>query len=315
MAVGVIEPQNFPPEAQKILATLGPVVFPDSEDWREETIVGLFCRLGVYLGKNYLDAFTNLSWIASPTTSLSHIDNEYLLERGIRVYSLRNLEIQALQKLTSTAELTVFLTLAIGRNYLNLVNTGSSMVGWNRYAHQSEQLTSQKIGIIGLGRIGSRVYATLSAMGVNVVGFDVRNVSTTKFRPTVVNSIETLLGMSDIVILCASHAPAKPQILSREKLKAGKLGFKLVNTSRGELVDEEAIAELIRNGHMSGYATDVIAGEPQDKLWGSPILQLLEDGYNVVHTPHIGGAGSDALSLSETMLVEHVVAEIRAERK
>lgn len=315
MAVGIIEPNNFPHEAQEILHRLGRVVSSDSEDWEEESINGLFCRLGIYLGSEYLDKFKNLNWIASPTTSLSHLDMGYLKERGIGIYSLRNLETAALEKLTSTVELTLFLTLAITRNYLNLVNTSDAVSGWDRYAHQSEQLTSQTVGIIGLGRIGSKVYAALESLGAKVVGFDIRPVSNPNFRPSLTQSLESLLVQSDIVILCASYAPAQPQILTREVLKLGKLGFKLINTARGELVDEEAIAELIRSKHISGYATDVIAGEPHSNFWKSPILALLKEGYSVIHTPHIGGASSDSLKLSETMLAEHVVAEITAAEK
>ena len=315
MAVGIIEAKNFPPEAQKLLRSLGPLVFAGTDYWEAETIEGLFCRIGIYLDKDYLDEFESLKWIASPTTSLSHMDMGYLQERGISIYSLRNLKAEALQKLTSTAELTVFLTLAIARNYINLVNSPGSISGWDRYAYPSDQLASKTIGIVGLGRIGSRVYTTLSALGVNVVGFDIRPVSTRNFVPVILSSITTLLEKSDIVILCASYDPKQPPILSREVLRTGKLGFKLVNTSRGELVDESAIAELMRSGHMTGYATDVIAGEPHNKFWTSPILSLLKEGFNVIHTPHIGGAGSDSLRLSENMLAEYVVEKLSEAEK
>lgn len=309
MTIGIIEAEGFPQEALIALSKLGEVIAsPSLVLQRAGEVKGLFCRLNVFLGEEYLSQFSNLDWIASPTTALSHIDSVYVDKRQIRVYSLRDLAPERLQRLTSTAELTVFLTLAITRNYLHLATFSNVFSGWDRYAYPSEQLTSKTIGIIGVGRIGARVYNTLGALGAKVVGFDLKDVSTQLFRPVLLPNLDAVLEMSDVLILCASYQSGQAPILGAEELCRVRSGVKLVNTARGELVDEHAIAELLRSGVIAGYACDVIAGEPSERFRQSPILEVLKEGGNVILTPHIGGASSDSISFCEAALAQHVVA-------
>ena len=312
MAVGIIEPQNFPSQAQQELRKIWRLILgPSRTTAQAPEIEGLFCRLGVYLGEDFLTPFKNLKWIASPTTALSHIDTVHASKMGIKVYSLRDVSPGKLQKLTSTVDLTVFLTLAIARNYLRLVNTPLGISGWDRYAHPSKQLSSHTIGIIGLGRIGSRVCQTLSSLGATVVGFDSKNFPDKQSLSEPCKTVEELLAVSDIVVMCASYQNGQAPILSRKRLAVVKPGVKIINTARGELVDELAVGDLIRKGIIEGYATDTLAGEAVNDHWNSPILSLLQEGYNVIVTPHVGGASSDSLALSEALLATHIVEKFR----
>lgn len=305
--IGVLEPNNFPLEAVNMLERLGPVLLGERElATRAKSIEGLFCRLGTFLGHDHLERFEGLKWVASPTTALSHLDLSYLQKRGVRVYSLRDLDFNELNRVTSTAELTVFLMLAVTRNFLKVANDPSSLERWDRYSETSKQLSSRKVGVIGVGRIGRRVYECASALGAQTLGFDIRDISSDSFKPNMVHSLKELMIQSDVVIVCATYDPLEGPILSEEVLQFANQGLLLVNTARGELVDEEAIENLMRNGTLAGYATDVISGEPKAEFRQSPIFRLLDEGYNVVVTPHVGGAASDALQFSELALATYV---------
>ena len=163
--------------------------------------------------------------------------------------------------------------------------------GWDKSAKDSHEVRGKTLGIVGYGNIGSQLSMLAEAMGMRVIFFDL----TDKLRhgntePT--DSLDALLAQSDVVSLHVPETPATANMIKAAQLRAMKKGAFLINNSRGTVVDLEALAAALRNGHLRGAAVDVFPVEPSgnNEVFQSP-LQGLD---NVILTPHVGGSTEEA---------------------
>jgi D-3-phosphoglycerate dehydrogenase len=152
------------------------------------------------------------------------------------------------------------------------------------------RLSVQTLGIVGFGVIGRMVAQRAAPFGYRLLAYD-PYVSTDVAAPYGVTlvSLEQLLADSDVVTLHTYLAPATRHLVNAERLAQLKPGAYLVNTSRGPVVDEEALVEALRRGHLAGAALDVMEVEPLPAT--SPLLQL----HNVTLTPHMASASVEGL--------------------
>jgi D-3-phosphoglycerate dehydrogenase len=184
------------------------------------------------------------------------------------------------------AEHTIGLMLAVLR-HIPYGDTQMRGGAWGGARLLGEELSGKTLGIIGLGNIGRRVAALGQAFGMTVVAH-----SPTVSPPPpwiTMMALEPLLAAADIVSL---HAPLNAQtdgLLSATRLALMKPTAILINTARGALLDEVALAEALRAGRLAGAGLDVFTKEPPDRA--SPLLGL----GNVVLTPHAGGSTAGAL--------------------
>ena len=229
--------------------------------------------------------------------------------RGVKVVSLRGEQI-FLKTIRATPEHTFGLVLALLRRYAGAfphVQAG----GWNRDLFRGEELHGQRVGIVGLGRVGFRVASYCAAFGAQVSYIDRRDVpADPEWRREA--DIGQLIKASRIVILCASYAHGDKPILGQAELSLLS-GRYLVNTARGELVDEDALLALIEAGQLDGVATDVIShenGANQLQRWNRAAL-----GRNVIVTPHIGGATSTAMAKTEIFIVQKLKQMLTSEEQ
>lgn len=301
-----MEPDRFPANALELLSRTWEIRhWPEIPKKDLSEVEGIFCRLGMNLNDSFLDNFESLQWIASPTTSLTHIDLDYVAQRGIELYSARDIP-DSLAKVTSTAELTVYLTLAISRNFHLIARDFDESRNWNRYDHPATQLSQRRVGVLGAGRIGSRVLRSLEGLGCDVRVYD-RDESIQSISTNHSNSVEQLVQESDVLIVCISSNSENFGFIDRRLLSMLPRGACVVNTARGEVIDEKSLAELIEKEHINGYATDVLSGEPKAQfLRESPIIQSKNKGFNILITPHVGGAATDAMASVESDLAVFV---------
>ncbi len=160
--------------------------------------------------------------------------------------------------------------------------------------NQGLELAGQQLGLVGMGRIGSRVARVARAMDMNVVVYDpyISAERAAELGVTLVPTLEALLSTSDVVSL---HLPATPEtrhLINARSLARMKPGAFLINTARGALIDESALIQALDSGRLAGVGLDVFDPEPPD--FENPLLHR----DNVIATPHVAsatGAGKDRL--------------------
>jgi phosphoglycerate dehydrogenase-like enzyme len=225
-----------------------------------------------------LERLPELEVISKVGVGLDMLDLDALERRGVR------LGWAAGTNSRSVSELVLALVLALSRNVVVLdreVRDG----GWRQL--KGRTLSGRTVGIVGFGHVGRDLAALVAAFGCRVLTHDVRALSD---LPAHVEQVELddLLARADIVSLHAAVTPETSGLISAERLATMKPNALLVNTARGELVDQEALEDALRGGRLGGAALDVFASEPPA---GGGLLEL----DNVVVTPHIGGSTEEAI--------------------
>ena len=163
--------------------------------------------------------------------------------------------------------------------------------GWDKSAAGSREVRGRTLGIIGYGNIGSQLSTLAEAMGMKVIYYD----RTDKLRhgnTEPVEKLEELLAQSDVVSLHVPETPETAGMIGEKELRAMKPGSFLINNSRGTVVDLDALAGALRDGHIAGAAIDVFPVEPSSnsERFKSPVQGI----NNVILTPHVGGSTEEA---------------------
>ncbi|TPW35530.1 phosphoglycerate dehydrogenase [Oecophyllibacter saccharovorans] len=162
---------------------------------------------------------------------------------------------------------------------------------WEKSARNSREVRGKTLGIVGYGSIGSQLSVLAEAMGMRVLYHDIAP-RLLHGNAKAVESLDALLEQADVVTLHVPQTPATRNLIGEAELRAMKPGSVLINNARGEVVDLEALARALADGHLMGAAVDVFPAEPPSaqERFSTP-LQGLE---NVVLTPHIGGSTMEA---------------------
>jgi len=275
-----------------------------------QRLTGIVLRLKPFGLIKLTKKFPNLKFLATATTGLTHIPIQFINHPQIRLYSLRDCKSE-LKVVTATSELTIGLILSLIRKIPFAHYDVSTNLNWDRYNYTGRQATGMKISIIGYGRLGANVALICSSLGMSVGFYDPYVTQyDSSFEIHKYNSLDEALREADIISLHASYEKGDPPILSKSALDFVKHGCLIVNTARGELIDEEYLCEKLREGQISGIAVDVLANEDDVSynLQSSPLVSAAREGYNVIITPHIGGCCADAMRLTERILANKVQA-------
>ncbi len=250
-------------------------------------------RERIPLGAPLLDHLPRLEMIAQTAGGGSHLDLGAATERGILVTGTTGAS-------ASTAELTVALMLAAMRR----IPYGDAALRAGRWSQfVGRELAGKRLGIVGLGRIGSQVARVCAAIGMDVRGW---SPSLTAERAAAVGAIyqdlDALLAESDVVTVHMRLTPASRGLLNRERLALLKPSALFVNTARAALVDEGALVEMLQSGRLWGAALDVFSEEPLPPH--HPLVAL----PNVVLTPHVGWVAEDSYRVFIEGVVENILA-------
>ena len=213
--------------------------------------------------------------IVTASTGLNHIDLNYCNEAGIQVVS-HTKDYALINQLPSTAELAFGLMLSLMRNIPKSVLSVSSGE-WNYEKCIGNQLFGKTIGIVGRGRLGTMMHNYCSAFGMNVEVYD---------PPKGYDNFD--ISSCDVITLHVHSKSDTIKMINEDFIKKMKNDSYIINTSRGEIVDEYIIVESIKNGKLSGYAADVISDEYGNRE-KSIIVEAMKNGLNIILTPHIGG--------------------------
>lgn len=310
------ESDRFSPRAVEMLETFGAeVVLADLD--REGLAASLrgvevlWVRLRNAVDEEILEGADCLRIIATATTGLNHIDLQAAERRGIRVISLRG-ETEFLRDIRATAEHTLGLMLALLR-HIPEAASHARQGGWNRDLFRGSELYQKTVGIVGYGRLGRIVARYLRGLDATVL------VSDPHVRPDEIDGdlervgLDELLRRSDLVSLHVNLTEATAGFFGKRELDLMKEGAWLVNTARGELLDEQALLQSLASGRIRGAALDVIQGETSDHRAQSPLLDYARQHRNLLITPHIGGNTDESLEKTEVFLAGRILDALRAE--
>lgn len=259
----------------------------------------LFAPLGFNVDAAAMSRCPRLKVIASNTTGVPHIDMAEAAKRGIAVCALHN-EQAFLDTITPTAEHAVGLMLAASRR-LPAAHAAAAAGRWDRRPWGAPRMMSRlRLGIVGFGRLGRKVAAIGRAMGMRVAFHD-------PFVAGGTASLAELARNSDVLSLHAVANPETRGIVSRQVLESLPRGAIVVNTARGELLDTEALLDLLESGHLWAAALDTVDGEYRldfsETFADTRIARYARTHDNLVLTPHIGGSTVDAWTETERRVI------------
>jgi D-3-phosphoglycerate dehydrogenase / 2-oxoglutarate reductase len=163
--------------------------------------------------------------------------------------------------------------------------------GWTKSASGSYETRDKVLGIVGYGHIGTQVGVLAESLGMRVIFHDIET-KLSLGNARAVSSLDDLLERADVVTLHVPETPATQLMIKRAQLAKMRSGAMLINASRGSVVDIDALAAALRDGHLAGAAVDVFPLEPKgnDDAFVSPLIGM----DNVILTPHIGGSTLEA---------------------
>ena len=263
---------------------------------KDAHIVGIRSR--TVLDKDALSAGSKIMAVGCFCIGTDQVDGEFAAERGIPVFNAPHANTR------SVAELVIGLSIMLERDTFRksgLVHGGQ----WPKSAAGAREVRGKTIGIVGYGHIGSQVSVLAEGLGMRVLFYDiVPKLPLGNAAP--VGTLEELLGSSDIVTLHVPQTAATTNMIDAARIAAMRKGAFLVNTSRGVVVDQPALAAALRAGHIAGAAVDVFPSEPRAS--DAPLDSPLRGIPNVILTPHVAGSTEEAQEKIGTEVAGKLVA-------
>jgi D-3-phosphoglycerate dehydrogenase len=261
----------------------------------------LIVRSRTKVRKDIIDASDGrLRLIARVGVGLDNIDVDYAKAKGIKVINAEE------AAMTAVAELVIGMMISLARG---IVKADHSMKQgrWIKSELIGIELRGKYLGIVGMGKIGTRVARLARALGMNIIAYDVVKIDTMLIRELslVVSDLETLLRSSDFVTLHVPLNESTRYMIDGSRLAMMKSTAYIINTSRGSVIDERALLKALRNGSIAGAALDVFEVEP-------PTDRELIALDNVICTPHIGAQTREAQELAANIIAEKVIHFVKS---
>ncbi|MGB8622461.1 MAG: phosphoglycerate dehydrogenase [Paracoccaceae bacterium] len=242
---------------------------------------GLAIRSATKVTEKVLEAATNLKVIGRAGIGVDNVDIPAASKKGVIVMNT------PYGNSITTAEHAIAMMFAAARQ-IPEASTSTHAGKWEKSRFMGVELTAKTLGLIGCGNIGSIVADRARGLKMKVLAFDpfLSEERAEKLGVTKVD-LDDLLAQADFITLHVPLTDKTRNILSRENLAKTKKGVRVINCARGGLVDETALAEMLKDGHVGAAALDVFAEEPATE---NPLFNL----PNVVCTPHLGAATTEA---------------------
>ncbi|MGB2930912.1 MAG: D-2-hydroxyacid dehydrogenase [Methyloceanibacter sp.] len=243
-----------------------------------------------------LKQLPKLKLIAVAATGTDVVDKAYCKANGITVVNIRN------YAFNTVPEHVIALIFALRRNllaYVEDVRAGR----WGKvdqfcfFDHPIRDVAGSTLGVIGFGALGKSVAKRAEALGMRVLPFDV-------FPQPGLVDLETVLKESDVITLHVPLTPETKNMIGAKELKMMKPTAILINTARGGLVDEAALAQALKDGTIAGAGFDVLTKEPPKE--GNILLEL--ELPNFILTPHVAWASQEAMQILADQLIDNIDA-------
>ena len=279
--------------------TYEPEITPEQISEKIVSYEVVVVRSRTKLVKELIEKADNCKIIARVGVGLDNIDQVAAKEKNIRV-------INAVEgAITAVAELVVGLMLSMAREIPRAdreIRNGN----WIKKEMMGSELKGKYLGIVGLGNIGKRLGRIARALNMNIIGYDVVPIDEefSKEVGLMKADLDTLLSSSDYVSLHVPLLDSTKHMINAEKLKMMKKTARIINTSRGGVIDEDALYNALKAGNLAGAALDVFEAEPAT---GNNLTSL----PNFISTPHMGAQTKEAQSLAANVIAEKIIQILR----
>ncbi|MGY5147271.1 MAG: D-2-hydroxyacid dehydrogenase [Candidatus Nitrosopumilus sp. bin_7KS] len=276
-----------------------PEITPEQIIEKISTFNIVIVRSRTTITKEMIEKADNCKIIARVGVGLDNVDQEAAKTKNIRV-------INAVEgAMNAVAELVLGLMLSLARQ----TGRGDRAIRnqqWLKKELKGTELRGKYLGIIGLGNIGKRLGRLARALNMNIIGYDVMPIDEefAKEVGLMKADLNTLLQSSDYVSIHVPLLDSTYHLLDAKKMSTMKKTAKIINTSRGGVVDEDALYNALKNGTLGGAALDVFEKEP---AIGTKLAEL----DNVILTPHIGAQTKEAQSLAANVIAEKIIQILR----
>ena len=260
----------------------------------------LIIRSATTVTAEVLAAGTDLVVVGRAGIGLDNVDVTAATERGVMVVNAPQ------SNILSAAEQAMALLLAQARN---IPQAHAALVAgkWERSKWEGVELHGKVLGVVGLGRVGALVAQRALAFGMRLVAYDpFVSADRAKHMGVELMGLDELMARSDFVTV---HLPKNAEtlgLIGKDLLARAKPGLRIINTARGGIVDEEALAEAIRSGQIQGAGLDVFAKEPTTE---SPLFEL----SSVVVSPHLGASTAEAQDKAGVTIAEQVILALNGD--
>lgn len=261
-------------------------------DMLKNNVVGMIAGVEP-LTKRVLESVKSLRVISRCGIGLDSVDTDVAQKLNIKVFNTPSAPVAAV------AELTIALILDVLRKVSQTDRTIRQGY-WKQF--MGSLLASKTVGVIGCGRIGSKVSKLLKAFNAQVLVTDQRHVLV---APDIINcQLDELLNRSDIITLHIPYGPSTHHFIQHERIMKMKAGSILINASRGGLIDEQALFNALQSGHLAGAGLDTFEEEP----YNGPLITLPQ----VVLTAHMGSYAKETRTQMEREAAENLLEGLTA---
>jgi len=245
-----------------------------------------------YVDQNMIDLCPSIKIISTPSTGSNHLNVEYIKNKGLQFYCLKGTSI--VENIYASSEFTFNIMISTIRKTpfaFDAVRSGN----WRNVEaeYRGRELNGMTLGIIGFGRIGTNLAHYSSAFGMHVMAYD-PYVEINKRYVTQTDSLDQLLLNSDVIAVCVHLNEETYKMINANVFNKMKKGVYFINTSRGDVVDENALLENLTNGKVEVAGLDVITDELESIKDQHPIVEYAKKNKNLIITPHMAGLTYDS---------------------
>ena len=279
--------------------TYEPEITPDQIKEKISSFDIVVVRSRTKITKEMIDRTTQCKIIARVGVGLDNIDVDAAKAKNIRV-------INAVEgAMNAVAELVLGLMLSMAREIPRAdreIRNGK----WLKKELMGIELSGKYLGIVGLGNIGKRLAKLARGLNMNIIGFDVMPIADDFARDVglIKADIDTLISSADFISFHVPLTDTTHHLVNAKRISTMKKTVYIINTSRGEIIDEDALYDALKEGKIAGAALDVFEKEP---AVGNKLATL----SNVVCTPHIGAQTKEAQTLAANVIGEKIIMILR----
>ncbi len=261
-------------------------------------VEGIVVRSDTRITEEVMRRAPRLRVVGRAGAGVDNIDVAAATKRGIVVMNAPG------ENTISAAEHTLSLMLALARQ-IPLADRSMKAGRWDRGRILGVELSGKTLGVLGLGKVGREVAARARAFGMEVIGFDpVLSEEVAARLGVALVPIETVYERSDFITLHLPLTDGTRHLIGREELSRCRKGLRILNVARGGIIDEAALCEALRDGHVAGAALDVFENEPPT---GSALLSF----DSVILTPHLGASTQEAQEKVAVRIAEQIAAYLK----